>query len=256
MPKDMITEQVDLRKSIQEPELKAEEIVRRKFHLLGLGFQKERISLIMKEHPALYDPIAIDNHILGLRERGFSNPNKMIKSFHPISSLAFENIDSKLAGLKKRGFSNPNKIIESSPAILGYTFKNIDRHLKLLNRLIHLYHVQFTAQELMENQNALFGSKIDKLVVLTRVLKKFISNPQDVTNTTINRLLFSSLEDVLIAVDMVGARKNLTMNEFIKLVKEVKAAGLSRERKQKQIEQGLQNDPKIKSRYLKGYSSK
>lgn len=253
MAEGTVTEQVYLRRHTREPELRAE-VSRRQSHLLGLGFAQGWISSLMEERPTLYDPIVVDNHILGLRERGFSDPKKMIESFPPILSLAFENINAKLKGLKKRGFSDPNKMIESLPTILGLDFKNIDRRLRLIGSIVSLYDVPFKAVQLMESHNALFSSKLDKLVVLTRVLKKFVDNPQEVSNAIVNKLLFSNLEDVLVAVDMAGARENLTINEFIELVKEVKAAEFSKEEKQRAIERGLQRDPKIRSRYLKGYS--
>ena len=72
----------------------------------------------------------IDAKIAGLKERGFTDPQKMIASLPAILGLAkkksFDNIDAKIAGLKERGFTDPQKMIASSPAILGYGFDNID----------------------------------------------------------------------------------------------------------------------------------
>ena len=256
MSKDMVTEQVDLRRGVQEPGVRAEEVARRQSHLLGLGFPQEWISSLMIERPTLYDSIVIDDHILGLRERGFSDPNKMIQSLPAILGYAFENIDDKIAGLKKRGFSDPNKMIQSLPAILGYAFENIDRRIRLIGSIISLYHVPFTTVHLMENQNALFSSKIDKIVVLARVLRKTAQDPEEVSNSVINRLLFSNLEDVLIVIDMLRDGEGISTSELLNRVKEIKAAGYTKEEKRNQIEQGLKNDPKIRSRYLKGYPIK
>lgn len=198
----------------------------------------------------------IDRKIAGLKERGFSNPQKMIESLPPILGLSLENIDSKIAGLEKRGFSNPNKMIESYPRILSYAFKSIDKRLRLIGEIVNLYKLPFTAIQLMESRNALFTSKIDKIVTLTRVFKKFVESPQGLTDNQVNFLLSSNLEDVLVAVDMVGQNQNPSLNEFNKLVREVGAAGFTKEEKQAAIEQGLKNDQKIKLRYLRGYSKK
>jgi hypothetical protein len=203
-----------------------------------------------------YDLDNIDIKLAGLKKRGFVNPSKMIESLPPILGLSLKNIDDKITGLKERGFSDPKRMIEALPRALSYAFKNIDRRLRLVGEITRLYKVPFTAVQLMEAQNSLFTSKIDKIVTLTRILKKFTTGPEEITNAVINRLFFSSLEDVLIATDIAGEKQNLTLDKLAKLVKEVKAAGFTKEEKQIAIEQGLRNDQKIKLRYLRGYSEK
>jgi len=46
-----------------------------------------------------------------------------------------QNYNEKIVGLTERGFKNPQKMITSLPAILGLSFDNIDRKLRLCRRL-------------------------------------------------------------------------------------------------------------------------
>ena len=41
-----------------------------------------------------------------------------------------DSIDRKISGLRERGFSNPVKMIKILPSILGLLFDNIDRKIK------------------------------------------------------------------------------------------------------------------------------
>ncbi|MBI2051896.1 hypothetical protein HYT33_04000, partial [Candidatus Roizmanbacteria bacterium] len=107
----MTAEQVDLRKHRGEPELRADELRRRKVHLLETGFPGVWVEKLAQLRPTLYSPHVVDEHIAGLQQRGFRNPRKMIETLPPILGYAFENIDAKLEGLQQRGFRNPTKMV-------------------------------------------------------------------------------------------------------------------------------------------------
>jgi len=95
----------------------------------SLGFSQEKINKLKEIKAELYSAESIIEKINGLKDRGFTNPNKMIESSPTILSLTFENIDTKISGLKDRGFTNPNKMIASSPVIFTLAFENIDAKL-------------------------------------------------------------------------------------------------------------------------------
>jgi hypothetical protein len=57
----------------------------------------------------------IDRKLTALRERGFSDPQKLVESSPPILGYAIENIDAKLQHLAERGFVNPRRMVESFP---------------------------------------------------------------------------------------------------------------------------------------------
>jgi len=113
--------------------------------------------------------------------------------------------------------------------------------------------VPFTAQELMEKHTALFSTKIDKIVVLARVLAKTAQGPQDITNTVISGLIFSNLEDVLLAVDMIPDGEDVNPEMLLKMVSKIKARGYTKEEKTDRIAEGLKQDSKIRRRYFRGY---
>ncbi len=219
MPEDkMITEQVDLRKYPNEPEVKTQEISRRRSSFLSIGFSESWIDSLQESRPTLYAPEIVRGHIDGLSQRGFSNPHKMI---------------------------------ESSPAILGYAFENIDRRLKMFNRLISHYGLQFDAIELMEGNYFLFSSKIDKLWTLTRILAEFQLRPDDVTSKLIRNIVSSNLEDVLVALKNKPHGEEIV--EFMRRVRTIKKQKIPKVEKRQIIKDELAGFDKVKRRYFRGY---
>jgi hypothetical protein len=286
----MVTKRGDLRafntfnRNPDSETLKWSELELRKNAYRAIGCSEEWINTLQRKKPALYTIDTIEGHLHGFQDRGFANPQKIIREFPMIQGVTFEyiddrllklkefgftnprklvesepiilglslqNIDSKLRGLKERGFDNPVKMVESSAAILGYSFRNIDRRLKLLNRLTKLYNLTFTAQELMEKQNAFFTTSIDKLFILTRVLRKVAKNPKEITRSSISRFVFENLENVLIVVDTIKESERVTLHQLLQRAKDVRMSDLPKAQKRERIISGLKNDPKIKRRYLR-----
>ena len=123
----------------------------------------------------------------------------------------------------------------------------------------------------MENQSAFFSTRIDKLVVLTRVLRRTAQSQRDINTTIINKILFSNLEDVLLVINNLrkneetGIYEEISIDELFRRVRAIKneTAGLNREDKKArkvkdrlQLANGMQNEPKIKLRYFRGYPLK
>ena len=252
MPEDkMITEQVDLRKYRNEPEIKAQEINKRRSGLLSMGFGQSWIDSLQESRPTLYAPEVVRGHIDGLSQRGFTNPNKMIESLPAMLGYAFENIDAKLEGLRQRGFSNPHKMIESLPAILGLAFENIDRRLKMFNKLISHYGLNFDAIELMEGNYFLFSSKIDKMWTLPRILAEFQLGPNDADSKLIRNIVGFNLEDVLVALKNKPSGEKIA--DFMRRVRAIKEQKIPKAEKRRIIKDELAGFDKVKRRYLRGY---
>ncbi|RJQ24769.1 hypothetical protein C4577_07095 [Candidatus Parcubacteria bacterium] len=209
----------------------------------------------------------IDAKLAGLGERGFGNPKKMIESLPAILNYTFKNIDAKLAGLRERGFGNPNKMIESSPTILCYTFKNIDRRLHLFSKLIRLYNLPFDPTELMERDSSLFSNKIDKLMVLVRILRDYKVTLPDLNEEVMNeevisrlvklisRLVKLNVEDTLVALS-VPHDKNESILGLIHRTSSIRKQKLPKDIKRQIIQASLDEASKIKSRYFRGYPDK
>jgi len=223
MPDKMTVEQIDLRKHRGEPELKGEEIGKRRGHLIGLGFPADWVDSLVEVRPTLFAPEFVNNHITGLTELGFTNPNKMIESF---------------------------------PAILSYSLEeNIKRRIKLIDKLIQLYQLPFSATSLVEQDPFLFSSKIDKILVLVRILREYKVRPPAPNTNIMRSLLHLNLESVLVALNE-SPKEHETIKDFIKRARSVHRQKLPKEQKRQIIEQGLSEFEKIKSRYLKGYPKK
>jgi hypothetical protein len=223
MPDKMTVEQIDLRKHRGEPELKGEEIGKRRGHLIGLDFPADWVDSLVEVRPTLFAPEFVNNHITGLTELGFTNPNKMIESF---------------------------------PAILSYSLEeNIKPRVQLLNRLITVYQLPFSATSLVEQDPFLFSSKIDKILVLVRILREYKVRPPAPNTNIMRSLLHLNLESVLVALNE-PPKEHETIEDFIKRARSVHRQKLPKEQKRQIIEQGLSEFEKIKSRYLKGYPKK
>ena len=219
MPEDkMITEQVDLRKYRNEPEIKAQEINKRRSGLLSMGFGQSWIDSLQESRPTLYAPEVVRGHIDGLSQRGFTNPNKMI---------------------------------ESLPAILGLAFENIDRRLKMFNKLISHYGLNFDAIELMEGNYFLFSSKIDKMWTLPRILAEFQLGPNDADSKLIRNIVGFNLEDVLVALKNKPSGEKIA--DFMRRVRAIKEQKIPKAEKRRIIKDELAGFDKVKRRYLRGY---
>lgn len=228
-------------------------VVQRYVYLLELGFSDKVIGRIFDHYSKGKTGIApevVDAKLAGLKERGFNNPRKMIESSPSILGLALDNIDAKLAGLEKRNFKNPHKMIESFPNVLSYSFNNIDRKLRLLNKLVSLYQLPYSANEMMEWSGFMFSTKIDKMIVLSRVLTEYQVSEDDLPKMA-TKLIFSNLENVLIALSRAEEKDDI--NALFKRITEIRAQGLDRQQKREIIREELDEFPKIARRYLRGY---
>ena len=188
--------------------------------LLDAGFSREWIDDFKKLRPALY---------------------------------AAEKIDAKIEGLKQRGFSDPQKMITSLPQILGYGFENIDEKIEYLNRVIRTYKLPLSPISLIENIVPILGTKMEKLKVLTRVLRRCDVEKEKISEKIIRKIIFSNLEDVLVAVQELDREKEY-ISQFLKRVDSIKKRKISKEKKRETIK--IIPDEKIKRTYFRGYSEK
>ena len=159
-----------------------------------------------------------------------------------------DNIDAKIAGLTERGFADPQKMIASLPAILGLAFDNIDAKIALINRLATHYRLGISAPELMEQNNALIGSKIDKLWVLARVARD-VWDSSILSPSSLRKLLYANLEYVVLAQHEIAEK---TFTALIHQIGKVKNNGDGRAQKRQSIASIADSDP-IARRYLRGY---
>ena len=65
-----------------------------------LSLTEEWIESRSRIRPSLWATEVVDEHINGLNERGFANPQKILASSPPIFGLSFEYIDAKRNGLR------------------------------------------------------------------------------------------------------------------------------------------------------------
>ena len=245
-------EQVDLRKHTGEPEIRAEEILKRRSHLIGIGFGQEWVDGLFPARPTLYDPVIVDEHISWLEDHHFQDPVKLISSLPAIFGYNQESMEAKLKWLEDHHFQDPVKLISSSPAIFGLASKNIGQRLKLFGRLIRLYSLPFDPVELMENDYYLFSTKPDKIFVLARILRDYQVASSTLEPKLIGKLLRANLEDVLVASNET---KENSIYGLLKRIPQVWKRKLPREEKRLIIAEGLQEANKIKQRYFRGYTN-
>lgn len=102
----------------------------RRAHLVHVGFSTSTIEHWEKYKPSLFSEIYVDKKLVGLQNRGFEKPLKMIESQPAIMGLSLESIDAKMTWLSEQGFENPQKIVTTFPGILGYSYENIAAKIK------------------------------------------------------------------------------------------------------------------------------
>ena len=119
-------------------------------------------------------------------------------------------------------------------------------------QLIQLYQLPFSATSLVEQDPFLFSSKIDKILVLVRILREYNVRPHELTDRLINNLLRANLESTLIALD---ARSDLDekITVLISRTRYIHRQKLPKEEKRRIIDNGLAEFEKIKQRYFRGY---
>ncbi len=229
---------------------KADAVNGRIDHFLSHGFKEEEIGHIRTAvRTTLIRPEDLDQKIKDLKERGFTDPVKMITSLPAILGYAIDNIDGKIKDLKERGFTDPVKMITSLPAILGYAIDNIDGKIKLIERVSEHFGADINPAEIIECELGILGTKIDKLWVLTRVLVEQNRIP---TRQEVHALLFAKIEDVVLA------HSEPTSGSFANLLQRLKMRkkeGSTREELRGKIAATLKDDPgnKVVQRYARGY---
>ncbi len=182
-------------------------------------------------------------------------PVRLIERNPRLFGYALETLDAKLEGLQERGFDNPIRLIEGAPSIFGLSLENIDNRIKLFDKLLSFYGLSFSASELMEKVPVLFSTKIDKIMVLVRVLREFKVPVEDLGKGLFNRLLYFNLEDVLVALKETSPESE-TIGDLSRRVRQVKKRKLSKKEKREMIKDDLDMVEKIKKRYFKGYPEK
>lgn len=215
------------------------------------GFDDSQRLITLLPNILSYSEQNITDKVKFLKDQGFKNPVKLMTSFTGIFGLSEQIIIDKLKILKDRGFENPQDLIESLPTLIGLSEENLVRRLRFLDKAIKLYNLPFTTQSLMEHNLALFSSKFEKILVLARVLREYHVNRSSLTTNLMRDLLYSNLEDTLIAL---SERKGYeTIYEFLKRVREVKQRTMSKEDKRKVIAKDFESFDKIKRDYFRGY---
>jgi len=241
--------------------LSPENIQNKLTELKGNGF-KDPITLIEKFPPILgYSPENNQNNLTELRGNGFKDPITLIEKFPQILGLSPENIQNKLTALKSNGFKDPITLIEKFPRILSLSPENINRRVRLFGRLVEIFGSPINPIAMMEQEAGLFGAKLDKLLVLTRIAKGSLHTASEIDRKLIHDIVFANLEDVMLALEGIGesqhsAEPQYTIQDILARVKQIKAQKIPRETKRAEIESAEYIDPKVKQRYFRGYPLK
>ncbi len=125
----------DLAEQQKKQILPIDEIKNRESFLINdIGISQDQLNTLKQHKLRLHSVESMNEHLIGLKEREFKNPKKMIKKLPAILGYSFEQIDKRINGLEERGFKNPKKMIEQTPSILGYSLKKIDKKIKNLEK--------------------------------------------------------------------------------------------------------------------------
>ena len=240
--------------------LTPEELEQRKKYLAERGISKKAIAMFEGKRPNLFTIDEVDERMKNLATLGVEDPGALINTKPEILTLTSATVTQKLADLQKVLPDKAVALVESCPAVLTYSYQeNLAPKIRLLTRLIKLYHLPWSLGELIRRNNSLLTSRIDKLYVLVRVLHHYFTDARDITHKNISNLLFENLEDVVLTFGEMGA-EDLTFAEFLQEVGRAKDSRLPKAEKIKMIaelapDEGSDED-RVLASYHRGYPIK
>lgn len=205
--------------------LAPEEIEQRRQLLRSYKLTEKAIAALEKQKPDLYDAAEIQNRLVELQSHGFAKPEVLINKMPTILALTTARVRAQINDLKTiREVTDWTPLIETCPAILTYSFsENIAPKLRVLRRLIRMYEVPVQLSDLIRRNSSVLTSSREKLLVLARILRSYARSPHEVSHTMVRDLMFTNLEDVMLAVvenegndialtDLVAEAKDLADN--------------------------------------------
>ena len=208
-----------------------------------------------------YSPENIDNKLTNLRNQGFTNPIALVEKQPSIIGCSPENINNKLTNLRNQGFTDPIALVEKAPSIINLSSENINRRIRLFRHLVNMFDSPINPIELMQQELGLFGSKIDKLLTLTRIVRNSLQMASEVDRKLIHDIMFANLEDILLALEEIGDKQesdmpDYTIQQLVAKSKYIKKQKISKDIKRDRIKESEHIDEKVKKRYFKGYPMK
>ncbi|MSR68604.1 hypothetical protein EXS66_02350 [Candidatus Saccharibacteria bacterium] len=179
------------------------------------------------------------------------------------STLVGANISvrERLDSLSAQDFKKPIALIEKFPQILSYSPENINRRVRLFGRLVRIFDSPINPVEMMEQETALFGTKLDKLLALTRIVRNSLHVSDEIDRKLIHDIVFANLEDVMLALEGIGEAQHstapqYTIQDILARVRQIKAQKIPKDTKRSEIESAEYIDPKVRQQYFRGYPLK
>jgi hypothetical protein len=131
----------------------------------------------------------------------------------------------------------------------------------MFSRLIYIFDSPIDPIELMEQETALFGTKIDKLWTLTRIARNSLQTASEIDRKLIHDILFANLEDVMLALEEIGDNQetdtpDYTIQHLVAVAKEIKKQKIPKYSKREMIKNADHIDYMVKKRYFRGYPMK
>lgn len=128
---------------------------------------------------------------------GFTNATSLVEKFPPIIGYSKDRVGERLEELRGFGFNNPILLIEGNPAILSFSKERIENRIRIIDNICRKYNIPFTGIGLMSIDSALWSSKEEKLLIITRIMEDICTQKNDVNTTLIKKLLRLNIEDLL-----------------------------------------------------------
>ncbi len=188
-----------------------------------------------------------------LKEQNIDDPVKLIERMPQILGFAEESIPKKISWLKEQGFDDPLKLIHTMPQILGFAEETLGKKIhfiKLITSKLTNYPIEESdaiAIKYIEKIPTIVAAKFDKIVLLVRILTIFKKENELPSNYELNILLFSNIDNVILALAKTKDVKDLTIPEFIKVVNDIKKEDVDLKVKREEISKLLEELRKIKS---------
>jgi hypothetical protein len=148
-------------------------------YLKNAGFSSPGRAIERAPQLLNYSSEAVQAKLDHLRSQGFANPVKIAEKYPSVLGLALETIKAKLDHLRTMGF-DPIRLVEKDASIIGLSMDNVTRKVSAVTKLVKLFNSPIDHIELMEAETTIFSTKLDKLLVLVRIIGNSLATADEI----------------------------------------------------------------------------
>ncbi len=183
------------------------------------------------------------NSVYGcLLELGFENPINLMEKCPSLTKLSPKTIAERVQWFTDNGFESPHALIEKHLILIKYSPEgNLQIKMKVMSRLMQLYQLNITVQDVIEYTPAIVGYKTEKFIILARVLREVYNQNTAITKSVISSFFIKNIETVLLT--LFNGNTNNDPVRFHRNLRKLQRRNIPKEVKREQLLEIFKKDP-------------